>query len=95
MSGLRGCYMPDNAATIRVDTRRELKAYIDGEAGMQEGADVVGLSQAAIAWAAAHAWRNPGGAILPWGYRGQGKPYSIEIAPATRAEYLDYLSSVE
>lgn len=57
-SGLRGCYMPDSSAVIRVETRRELKAHIKSEAHLWEGA--AGLSKRAIAAFAALAWREAG-----------------------------------
>lgn len=31
-AGLRGAYMPDNAAVIRCETRRELRQYIAQQA---------------------------------------------------------------
>jgi len=91
MTGLRGCYMPDNAFTFKVDTRRELKEIIAYEADTQscEGA-FVGLNKKAVAWASAHAWKKGSkGAILPFGRRGENnKPFSIEVTIATRQEYL-------
>jgi len=57
-TGLRGCYLPDNAYVIRVATRRELKAAIESEARDYRDASFVGASKKAIAHVAAIAWRN-------------------------------------
>lgn len=92
MSGLRGCYMPDNAYSIKVDSRRELRSYIDEEACNQScDGQFVGLSQKMVSWATAHCWRKGSkGAILPFGRRGEdSKPFSIEISPISRREYLE------
>ena len=101
MTGLRGCYMPDNSYVVRVTSRRELRAVIENEALCQagDGEPVKGLDQRSISWAARHAMRH-GGSILPWGYIPEGKskyhcnggqwprPYSIEISEATKEEWL-------
>ncbi|TIT73389.1 MAG: hypothetical protein E5W57_28230 [Mesorhizobium sp.] len=58
MTGLRGCYMPDNAYVIRVDTRRELKAAIEDEARLCRDSGFVGCSKSAVASLAAAAWRE-------------------------------------
>lgn len=102
MTGLRGCYMPDQSYTIKCDTRRELKEVIAEEAdravgdGDGGGDQVVGLSKKAIAAFVAQCWRDRKDArwsmdyALGWGYRGQisGKPYGIFVSRATRADYL-------
>lgn len=91
ITGLRGGYMPDSNHIHRVDSRRQLKDIIANEARMQAGdALVTGLSQRMIAWATAHAWaKGSMGAIMPWGYRGQGKPYLIEIYISSRKDWLE------
>jgi hypothetical protein len=97
MSGLRGCYMPDASYCYAVTTRRELRSIIEDEAQNQSCDGMfVGLSKRAVSWAAAHAWREykeRRGAILPFGRRGEGKPYSIEIAPISRREFVEYQQS--
>lgn len=95
MQGLRGCYMPDSNSVICCDTRRQLKAALQWEADSIRDAGFAGLSKSAIAWAAAKAWRDAApkargnGAILPYGNRALGRPYALEILPATRADYLE------
>lgn len=90
LSGLRGCYMPDNVYVVRVNTRRELKSCITHEAEHQscDGA-FVGLGKAQVTWAAAHAW-NSNEAILPFGRRGGDRPYAITISRATRRDWLEH-----
>jgi hypothetical protein len=82
MSGLRGCYMPDSAYTVRVDTRKELKAIL---ADCAEYLDGPGLSKRNIAWLAAQVWRGKDG-LLPCG---NGYHRGLECVQATRAEYLE------
>jgi hypothetical protein len=95
MQGLRGCYLPDSCNVIRCDTRRELKSALQWEADSIRDAGFAGMDKRSIAWAAAKAWRDaaPGGrgagAILPYGNRQLGRPYSVEISPSTRADYLE------
>ena len=94
MQGLRGCYLPDNSYIIRADTRRELKRTIEIDVDNCMDGNIVGLSMRDVAWVAAHAWhKGSKGAILPYGYKGKGKPYSIEICRSNRADYLEYLAS--
>lgn len=104
IQGLRGCYMPDDASVIRCDTRRDLKAAIAWQAESIRDAGFQGIGKREVAWAAAKAWRDAAprgrttnavyrpsaGAILPYGNRELGRPYSVEIAPASRADYLEY-----
>ena len=94
--GLRGCYMPDSAYVIRCNTRRELKAALESESSYFCD-DVFGLNKRVIAWAAAKAWRERRqigrqSAILPYGFHSKrelGKFCSIEVHPASRAEFLE------
>ena len=72
-TGLRGCYMPDNAYVIQVDTRRELKAAIESEARDYRDAGFVGANKKAIAYIAAIAWRNR---------RKMQLPYALPLAPS-------------
>ena len=72
-TGLRGCYMPDNAYVIRATTRRELKAAIESEAYGWRDAGFVGANKKAIAHIAAIAWRNRHKMQLP---------YALPLAPA-------------
>jgi hypothetical protein len=94
MAGLRGCYMPDSAYVLKADTRRELRAALQSEADSQscDGA-FIGLNRKAVSWAAAKAWRERKAigcqlAILPFGRRGEAAAFSVEIAAASRADYL-------
>lgn len=91
LRGLRGCYMPDSSYVIQCNTRRELKRALAWERDSDDSA--MGLSNRAIAWAAAKAWRERRqhgrqSAILPFGYRAGERPFSIEIHTASRAEFL-------
>ncbi len=95
MQGLRGCYMPDSCNIIKCETRRELKSALQWEADSINDCGFQGLNKRAIQWAAAKAWRDAApkargaGAILPYGNRDLGRPYALEISPATRGEYLE------
>lgn len=78
MHGLRGCYMPDSAWIVRVETRRELKEVIRAESE--------DVSERNIAWLAARVWRkgNTGLYVVP-----TGPGYGLHATQATRAEYLE------
>lgn len=96
-TGLRGCYLPDNAYTIKVDTRRELKSTITFEADSYADAGFVGASKKAVAWLAAEAWREahkPSPAFLSLCLplareKRSGYAFGIFVAPATRQDYLE------
>jgi len=95
LTGLRGCYMPNNSYVVRCETRRELKEILQSEANAQGACAsgpgyAYGLSKKDVAWAAAHAWRRGStGAILPFSHeRGRTKPFSIEIHISNREDYL-------
>ena len=98
-TGLRGCYMPDSACVIYARSRRVLKATIENEAHMWEGA--AGLSKRAIATFAATVWREaqkdrPATLphCLPVKPEGAGGYSSgVFASVATRREYLDYQAS--
>lgn len=93
MTGLRGCYMPDNSYIVQCATRRELKSILADECRDLIECNFIGLSKRNIAWLAAHSWRNKAGAILPYSRdRNSGAAWSIECSRATRAEYLEYCS---
>lgn len=89
-NGLRGCYMPDSAYVLKVDSRRELKAAIRDQAG-----DMIGANKRAVAHVAAIAWRNRRKSTLPcclplkseWQ---DSYSYGVFVSGASRAEYLDY-----
>ena len=95
-TGLRGCYLADNAYIVRANTRRELKSILASEAETYRDAGYVGANKKAIATIAAAAWRDRKGCRLP---------YAIPVAPphakdnyceavfvsaATRADYLEF-----
>jgi len=94
--GLRGCYMPDSAYTIKADTRRELKAALTWEADSIRDAGGVGMSKKAIASLAAMAWhwRKKGAEYIApyrWQYQSKGcYPYALGVFTGiTRQEYTD------
>ena len=93
--GLRGCYMPDSAYTIRANTRRELKSALQWEANSLRDAGHVGCSKRAIAWLAAIAWRRrkayPCEYVVPYRRTDQTHyPYALGVSVgATRQDYLD------
>ncbi|RWF33769.1 hypothetical protein [Mesorhizobium sp.] len=95
--GLRGCYMPDTAYVIRVDTRRDLKSALEWEARDIRDAGFVGLNRRAVARLAAAAWREAHKkqpSIYPWvaGYGQAGNhAFGLHVSAATRAEYLESL----
>ena len=91
--GLRGCYMPDSAYTIKADTRRELKSALESEAYDIRDAGGVGLSKRAIASLAADAWRERKRScelVAPYRWAHQDSyPYALEVfTGASRADYL-------
>jgi hypothetical protein len=91
-NGLRGCYMPDSASIVRVDTRKELKALVTYEAQFVLNDGDKGGSKKAIAAVVASTWRDRS-ASLPYCLTikpaGSGSyHYGLFIGNATRAEYL-------
>ena len=97
MTGLRGCYMPDNAYVIKVKTRRELKAALEWEANDVREAGFVGANKKAVTGLAAHLWREAKkkwpsylSDVVTYGYDRHSKPYAIQSSVATRQDYLDY-----
>ena len=98
--GLRGCYMPDSVSHIRVDSRRELKDYLESEASqIRDMENTIGCTKRHIAWLANAAWKEAHKKqnraylpfVAPWGYREQiaSYPYGIFCSVSTRAEYLE------
>lgn len=102
-TGLRGGYMPDCSNVIRCDTRRDLKAYLEGEARDIRDAEYIGCGKRAIAWLAAKTWREaqkPKPGYLPFvaEYRAKDQthyPYGIFASVATRAEYLEAMADAD
>lgn len=98
-TGLRGCYMPDNAYIVRCNTRRELRAIIAGEADSYRDAGFIGANQRAISWLAAIAWRNRRKYQLPYAlplappHARNNYCHGIFIATASRDEYREYTES--
>lgn len=102
-SGLRGCYMPDSAHVVRVDTRKELKAIIEFEANSWRDDGAAGLSKKAISAFAAVAWREAQKKkpaylphclpIKPHGARDYSS--GIFVSVATRDEYKEYSESID
>ncbi len=97
-SGLRGCYMPDNAFVARFDTRRELRARVEYEARDMIEAYGYGYSKADRAAVVAQVWREAKGRAPKSAYdhvigfgRTRSKddrPFGLFISHATRADYL-------
>jgi len=92
--GLRGCYMPDSAYVARVETRKELKSFLESEARDIRDAGYVGLGKRAIAWLAAECWRNRGKVTLDFvaPYRDKSQihyPYGLFCSPASREEWKE------
>ena len=93
--GLRGCYMPDSAYTIKADTRRELKSALTWEADSIRDAGGIGMAKSNIAWLANAAWKGrkaSGECIVPyrWAYQKRSYPYALGVFTGiTRQEYLD------
>jgi len=92
--GLRGCYMPDNAYIVKVETRKQLKDILNSEAYSIRDCGYVGCSKRAIAWLSAEAWRNRKkftlDIVAPYGWRKQGYPYGVFCSKATRSDYIEY-----
>ncbi len=98
-AGLRGGYMPDNAAVIRCETRRELRQYIAQEARDYREAGFIGASERAISWLAAAAWKEAGkpshsyfphALPLAPSHARQNYCHGIFASAASRADWLEY-----
>jgi hypothetical protein len=94
-SGLRGCYMPDDAYVIRVETRRELKERLEYEASSMRDAYRYGGSKKAVAELAADAWRfaqrgNSFTRSIPFGREPGNYPFGLFVSGATRADYVEF-----
>ena len=99
-TGLRGCYMPDNAYVVRVNTRRELREIVMGELRDVQDAGYVISKREAVA-TVADIWRNlkakprsPYSFVVPYGLRntrgsGVNKCNAISIGHADRGEWLE------
>jgi hypothetical protein len=98
-SGLRGCYMPDNAFVAKCDTRRELRAIVEYDANDMIEAYGFGYSKAARASVVAQVWREATGKapkshydhVIGFG-RTRAKsdrPFGLFISHATRADFLE------
>ena len=89
--------MPDSCYHVMVETRRELKDYLESEAYSIRDAEMVGCSKRAIARLAATAWREarkPKPAYLPFvaPYRDKHQdsyPYGIFVSVESRSAYLE------
>jgi hypothetical protein len=97
-TGLRGCYMPNDAWVSYAPSRKALKGVLEDACGSYKDAEYVGGSKAHIAHVCALAWRNRKVYQLPYCIpfaRKRGKSYSegVFVSSATRKEYLEYLKS--
>lgn len=104
MTGLRGCYMPDNAYVIACNTRRELKDVLASECDNQITEGYQGGSKRAIASIAALAWRRKDYGlphVIPYGPKPErigeraNYPYGVFVSLATRREWKEYQASTE
>lgn len=102
MSELRGCYSDNESMQIvQCNTRRDLKSIIESECYYLRDAGAIGLNKRAIAWLANSAWKaRRGGSIyphvMPFRYQHQsGWPMGVMVSSATRADYKEFLESVE
>ncbi len=88
-NGLRGMYIPDESYTIRVKTRRELKAALNCEASNIRDAGFLGCGKRAITWLAAQAWRNSGEYVVPYRHniKGAGYAFGLFCSQISRAEF--------
>ncbi len=97
-TGLRGCYMPDNAYIARCNTRRELRALIASEASDYKDAGFIGANQKAISHIAAIAWRNRRKSQLPYAlplapaHARDSYCHGIFVASASRDDYREYMA---
>ena len=90
--------MPDSSYPIKAGTRKELREAVKSEAEQANyGGDMIGLSDKAQASFAAWIWSDVVKKraqylpyALPYGYRGNGKPYAIFVVPISRAEFLEH-----
>lgn len=97
MAELRGCYA-DNASafTVKCDTRRELKEFLESEASDLRDAGAIGLSNRAVTSLAAESWRNrksrsPYATVagFRYSYHSPGNDcMGLMVYNATREEYL-------
>ena len=100
-TGLRGCYMPDNAFVIRANTRRELKRVIESEAYYYRDAGFIGANKKDIATIAASAWRNRDKFQLPYAlplapsHARKNYCHGIFVSTATRDEFKSYQKECE
>lgn len=99
-TGLRGLYMPNHAYMIKTDTRRKLKAVLEGEAYDIRDTGFYYLTKKAVATLAADIWTNATSKkpnyINPIvaGYGNRGNPcFGLMVTLATRNEWLAYIES--
>ena len=93
-SGLRVCYMPDNATVIKCDTRRELRSAVEFEAREMREAYGFGGSKKDIATIVAQAWRDRRKTAqlpvcLPFGRAKKDYAFGLFLSAATRAEFKE------
>ena len=95
-TGLRGCYLSDNAYVVRADTRRELKSILASEAETYRDAGYIGANKKAIATIAAAAWRDRKKWYPPY-FIPVAPPHAkdnyceaVFVSPATREDYLEF-----
>lgn len=99
-SGMRGCYMPDAARVVRVETRRELRDLIQSEVDFLDYP--FGGSKVDVARVAATVWRDMRARrpaylpfVVPLGDRRGSRPFGVFVSHATRRDYLEFLETEE
>jgi hypothetical protein len=102
-SGLRGCYMPDNAYVTKFDTRKALRAFVEYESRDMIEAYGFGYSKADRAAVVAQVWREASGRdkkawldhVIGFGRTRSrdDRPFGLFISHATRADYLEFSES--
>jgi len=93
-NGPRGCYLPDSSHVVRVDTRRELKRILQGEADSMTDAGFIGNQKRLVASMAAAVWRNKRSSLdycLPFApsHARDNYAYGVFVSRATRSDYLE------
>jgi len=88
-SGLRGCYLPDNAGVYAFERRRELKAFLQTEADVLRDAYGYGGAKREVATAAAWLWSGYARhrIAIPFGREKKHYTFALFIEPASKEEY--------
>ena len=101
-TGLRGAYLSDNGYFVKVNSRKELKAYVEAEFNDIKDAGYC-ISKKELVSSVADIWRNlkaarrsPYPFVVSYGFRhgySANKCNAIHIMHATKAEYDEFMES--